>query len=125
MKDAHVDNRLQQLTTSLIEYVGQLEQTFQKETNVSYGSREMFEHVRRETEPIFETLETWETLTLDSIKRGDLSSSTQMIESTVDNMRQFIMHSYYKDVRKRRYMEMKRSLLYVFHLLLKEIGDDA
>lgn len=125
MKDAHVDNQLQQLTTSLIEYVGQLEQTFQKETNVSYDSREMFEHVRRETEPIFETLETWETLTLDSIKRGDLSSSTQMIESTVDNMRQFIMHSYYKDVRKRRYMEMKRSLLYVFHLLLKEIGDDA
>lgn len=118
-----VKKRLKQITTSLIDYVELLEQTFNQNEEVSIQSRSAFEYVKKETEPIFSTLENWEKLTIAEINKGQLMMPITIIESTVDNMKAFIMHSYYKDVRKRRYMEIKRSILYVFRLLLKELND--
>lgn len=115
---------IKQLTSSLIDYIEKLEQTFYQHEAVDMNSKSAFEFVKEETEPIFEVLETWEKLTLKKIEQRKISLPTSMVESTVDNMSALIMHSYYKDVRKRRYMEIKKSLLYVLRMLLKELRND-
>lgn len=116
--------RLIEITTLLINDIKKLEQIFLHDVPYTFQSEKDFNHVKAETEPIFERLEEWEKLVLDKINKRIISFPITMVDSTVDNISAYIMHSFYKDVRKRRYIEIKQSSLYVLRLLLKELNDE-
>lgn len=107
-------------TEKLIFYLDVLEQVFLTEKSVK-DERAFFEHVQVETEPIFTMLETWNEAVLLKITRQELYFPTALIASTKGNMQALVMHSYYQDVRKRRYMEINQTCFYVFSKLLGEM----
>lgn len=83
--------------------------------------KEYFEMVKVKTLPIYELLEKWEELALKVVKEDKISVHPNQISSTRENMELVLMHSYYVDVRRRRYMELHQSILYVFDQLLRAI----
>src|SRR5699024_12128735 len=97
----------------LIHALDLLEEKYRSETDVD-RSRTYFNKIKPEVETYLKLLEEWGELAHPLSKKGLLAIFPQQIDATIDNMRVLIMHSYYKDVRKRRYMEMKQSCYYVF-----------
>lgn|SRR5699024_4843228 len=100
-------------TKKLIHALDLLEEKYRSETDVD-RSRTYFNKIKPEVETYLNLLEEWGELAHPLSKKGLLAIFPQQIDATIDNMRVLIMHSYYKDVRKRRYMEMKQSCYYVF-----------
>ncbi|GGA61577.1 YppE family protein [Ornithinibacillus halotolerans] len=85
--------------------------------------KDFFEMVKNNTDPIYELLAKWEELALSIIKESKISVHPNQIVSTRENMELLLMHSYYIDVRRRRYMELYKSVLYVFDQLLRAVED--
>lgn len=83
--------------------------------------RDLFEKVKRETVPVYDMLEKWETAALKFLKEGKGHVHPQQIVSSRDNMELIMMHSYYHDVKLKRYMELNYSVRYVFSLLLDDL----
>ena len=79
--------------------------------------RNFFEMVKKETEPLFELIEKWEEEALATIKKRELLLHPQQIESTRENFELIIMHSYYIDVKSKRYMELQQAIDYVLELI--------
>lgn len=115
---------IQNLTNSLIEYTDYLQSLFSEENREVNHSETFFNFVKTDSDNIFATLKKWQQAVKNGIAIGELSTPVQVIDSTVDNMSTLIMHSYYKDVRRRRYIEIKKSCMYVFHLILKELDNE-
>src|SRR5690625_219055 len=107
------------LTKDLISRLDYLQTLFDDKTRDINHSEPYFRFVKEDSQEVFKTLNQWEKLVLDAIDSGSISIPQQLIESTIDNMNAFIMHSYYQDIRRRKYIEMKKSCLYVFHLVLR------
>ncbi len=80
-----------------------------------------FESVKEKTLPVYELLEKWEKLALEIIKESKISVHPNQIVSTRENMELLLMHSYFVDVRRRRYMELNQSIIYVFDQLLRAV----
>src|SRR5699024_2651346 len=95
-------------TKKLIHALDLLEDKYRSETDVD-RSRSYFNNIKPEVETYLNFLEEWGELAHQLSEQGLLTIFPQQIDATIDNMRALIMHSYYKDVRKRRYMEMKQS----------------
>jgi|SRR5699024_2380249 len=110
------------LTTQLQRHLEKLKQTFEQDNKPDKGVT-FFQKVKKETEPIFHILDQWERESLDTLNRVDISLYPQQITSTKENMEALLLYSYYKDVRKRRYMEIYKSCHYIYATLLKEIQD--
>lgn len=83
--------------------------------------RVFFNDVKNKTEPIYSMLATWETDTLEIVKQRKVSVHPHQITSTRENMELLLMHSYYIDVKRKRYMELNHSVLYIFDLLLQDL----
>ncbi|WP_186577769.1 DUF1798 family protein [Aquibacillus kalidii] len=83
--------------------------------------RQFFEYVKGETAPIFEKIQKWEQDALTFVKKREVAVHPQQIESTKENLNLLLMHSYYIDARKRRYMELYQSVHYVFDAILDQI----
>ncbi|WP_339228003.1 DUF1798 family protein [Oceanobacillus sp. FSL K6-2867] len=81
-----------------------------------------FLKVREETLPIYTLLDEWETTALKVVKNREAKVHPHQVASTRENMELLLMHSYYIDVRRKRYMELYTSILYVFDLLLEDIS---
>jgi|SRR5690625_1064324 len=114
-------------TEKLIIILDRLKQQFEKNfaANEQPGKgREFFQMVKKETEPVFDLLERWEKESLQVISLGKSTLHPQQITSTKENMEALLLHSYYLDVRKRRYMEMYKSCFYIFSQMLKEMHDE-
>lgn len=79
-----------------------------------------FFYVKKETDPIFDLLDEWEKTAIELIKQNKLLLHEQQIVATKDNMKALLLHSYYFDVRKRRYMEIYKSIHYIFKQMVKE-----
>lgn len=109
-----------QLTEQLNTYLDKLIVEFQQGEK-PIGDKTYFLQVKEETEPYFSKIEEWEELSLDFIKNKHSLLHPQQINSTKENMEALMLHSYYKDVRKRRYMEMNKSCRYIFQQLMKEL----
>jgi hypothetical protein len=109
-------------TVQLKEYLQQLKDLFE-ENNPPEDRRdkEYFEMVKEKTLPIYELLSKWEELALKIIKESKISVHPNQIVSTRENMELLLMHSYYIDVRRRRYMELNQSVLYVFDQLIRAL----
>ncbi|QDP40423.1 DUF1798 family protein [Radiobacillus deserti] len=80
-----------------------------------------FEYVKEETTPIYKKIKAWEQEALAFVKDREVRVHPQQVASTAENLELLLMHSYYIDVRKKRYMELYKSVEYVFDLLLKDL----
>lgn len=83
--------------------------------------REFFNQVKLEADPVFQLLDKWENAALIAIQQKTKTIHPQQISSTKENMQTLLLHSYYKDTRKRRFIEMYKSCYYVYMQLLKEL----
>lgn len=82
---------------------------------------DFFNFVKEETAKPFELIEEWGSKALLFVKNKEVSVHPQQIESTQDNLRLVLLHSYYIDARQRRYMNLHNSIKYVAEQLLKDI----
>ncbi|MBO8154994.1 MAG: DUF1798 family protein [Bacillaceae bacterium] len=82
------------------------------------NDREAFVNIKQETEPVFQLIENWETAVSHLI--DELPIYPNQAANTKDNMELFLMHSYYHDVPKKRFMELYHSILYVFNQIKEQ-----
>ncbi|WP_156289203.1 DUF1798 family protein [Oceanobacillus salinisoli] len=109
-------------TKSLKKYLHNLKEHFEHgQPPENVRDKDFFFRVKEETTPIFELLELWEEEALIAVKERKVNVHPQQIESTKENMELLLMHSYYKDLRRRRYMEYYKSILYIFDQLISEL----
>ncbi|SFL85712.1 protein of unknown function [Gracilibacillus orientalis] len=78
---------------------------------------EFFAFVKENTEPIFEKVDHWNEEALNFVKNRNVKVHPQQVESTEENIKLLLLHSYYVDVKRKRYMELYQSVLYVFDSL--------
>lgn len=83
--------------------------------------RDFFQMVKGETDPVYELLEQWEEATLEIVKQRKVNVHPHQVVSTKENMELLLMHSYFIDARPKRYMELYKSILYIFDQLLQEL----
>jgi len=80
-----------------------------------------FLDMKAATEPIYSRLEEWETAALDVIKNRKINVHPHQIASTRENMELLILHSYYIDARRKRYMELNHSSHFIFDQLQRAL----
>ncbi|WP_163969826.1 DUF1798 family protein [Oceanobacillus halotolerans] len=103
-------------------YLDQLQQRFETaDPPESRKDHAFFEKVKKETKPIYELLEEWEEKALDVVKRRVVNVHPQQVTSTKENMELLLMHSYYIDVKRKRYMELNHSIHYILDQLLNDL----
>ncbi|WP_077621771.1 DUF1798 family protein [Sediminibacillus massiliensis] len=84
--------------------------------------REFFSFVKKETTPVHDLIVKWEEHASAFVQNKQVSVHPQQVASTSENLQLLLLHSYYIDVKRKRYMELYQSVQYVFDLLLKDIG---
>ncbi|MGM8211585.1 DUF1798 family protein [Virgibacillus sp. W0430] len=85
------------------------------------NDKQFFLYVKKETNPIYLLLEQWQELSLQAIKQRKVNVHPHQIVSTKENMELLLLHSYYIDARRKRYMELNKSCNYIFNQLLNEL----
>jgi len=114
--------QIELMTKKLKSELSILQQKFETgNRNQDRRDRQLFDQMKTETAPIFKLIDMWYEQTIEIIQKEKLILREQQITSTKENFEMLVLHSYYIDVRKRRYMELNRSCLYIFDQLLKEI----
>lgn len=116
-----LDQVLEQ-TTQLKIHLDRLKDVF--ENNISpkdFNDREYFFKMKEETLTIYQVLDPWEEDALDLVKERKINVHPHQITSTRENIELIIPHSYYKDIRRRRYMEYYNSCHYVLNQILNGI----
>lgn len=83
--------------------------------------KEFFNLVKRETTPVYLLLESWEETALEAVKERAVNIHPHQVTSTKENMELILMHSYYIDARRKRYMELNHSIHYIFDQILNEL----
>jgi hypothetical protein len=78
---------------------------------VDKKDREAFFNIREKTKPIFQLIDRWEELTLATIH--ELPVMPNQVQNTKDNMELLLLHSFYHDVKRKRFMELYHSIDYV------------
>lgn len=115
--------KLRDVTEQLLHHLNALKNRFETKTPPeNIKDRTYFKYVKDETTPIFEQLNVWEQLALELTKERKLNVHPQQIASTKENMELLLMHSYYLDVRRKRYMELYKSIRYIFDQIIDELS---
>ncbi|WP_249871835.1 DUF1798 family protein [Oceanobacillus saliphilus] len=113
---------LKNQTELLKEHLFRLKAIFEKNSPPeSTKDKAFFLMVKEETMPVYQLLEEWEDGALKVVKERKAKVHPHQITSTKENMELVLMHSYYVDTRRKRYMELHRSIIYVFDLLMEDI----
>lgn len=113
---------LEKVTLSLKQYLNQLMQKYEENNPPEHMSdKAFFLRMKKETAPIYDLLEEWEVQALDQIKNRKMNVHPHQIVSTKENIELIILHSYYIDARRKRYMELNHSSHYIFDQLLRDI----
>ncbi|MBM7569866.1 DUF1798 family protein [Aquibacillus albus] len=84
-----------------------------------------FEFVKHKTTPVYERLKKWEDEALEFVKNREVHVHPQQIASTKENMELLLLHSYYIDVKRKRYMELNQSVHYVLDILLNDLSNQT
>lgn len=109
-----------QLTKQLKQAIDRLHDIFFREGEApSMNDKEFFLKMKEETADIYELLAIWEETSLAEVKAKSIVVHPHQINSTSENIELLILHSYYKDLRKRKYMEYYKSSHYVCEQLLE------
>lgn len=111
---------LAQLTNFLMDDLHRLKDIFYEEKS-DLDKKSFFNYVKKDSKKIFDALNEWEHSALDYVKSNKSKVTFQQIIATKENIELIILHSYYKDIRKRRYMEYFSSSVLVLKLLYDEI----
>lgn len=115
---------LKEQTNRLIIYLKDLNNRFHtEEPPPSMSDRSFFEKMKKETTPIYKTLEEWTDLAQSAIQNSKITLHPQQIQSTKENIQLIILHSYYIDVRKRIYMEYYQSSIYILKDILTDLNN--
>lgn len=115
--------QLQLITEKLKDELSFLKEKFEtSERHQNQRDRDYFLYVKRESKPLFNLIDQWYEQTIELLQIEQMALYEEQVHSTKENFEMLILHSYYVDIRKRRYMEMNKSCLYVFDQLLKEIS---
>lgn len=85
--------------------------------------KQFFQMVKEYTNPIHKLLEQWEENSLRVVKERKVNIHPQQITSTRENMELLLMHSFYIDAKRKRYMELNHSIHYVLDQLLRELDN--
>lgn len=117
----NIKEEIKHVTLSLIQYVSILEEKFNDKTIEPENTELFFNYVKEDTKEVFKQLEKWVAILMDQNKKEQPIIPVSIISSTKDNMTALIMHSYYKDVRRRRYMEINRSCIYTLQSVLSTV----
>lgn len=108
-------NKVKQLTLRLKAILNKLSEKYHKsEPPKNRRDTQFFSYVKEETAPIFSLLDEWEQACLNAFENQSINVFPGQIQSTKENMELIIMHSYYKDIRKKRYMSYIQSIEFVF-----------
>ena len=91
---------------------------FSHEKPENKRDRDFFTFVKEQTTPKYKVIKQWEKEALEHVKQRSIQVHPQQIVSTSENLELLLMHSYYIDARKKRYMELYKSVHYVFDLIL-------
>lgn len=109
-------------TEQLKKYLDFLQNIFEKnEPPEHISDKKFFLNMKEETAPIYELLEEWEQSALSFVQNRRVNVHPQQIISTKENIELILLHSYYIDIRKRRYMEFNQSSHYILDQILSEI----
>lgn len=84
----------------------------------SHNDRAYFLEMKEDTEPIYFDLQEWQTLALEASQKREIPIYPNQIIATVENYELIIVHSYYLDIRRRKFMEYYNSCMYVFHQVI-------
>ncbi|MFC2948340.1 DUF1798 family protein [Virgibacillus sediminis] len=115
---------LETQTRQLKQHLDRLKARFETEQPPdNKKDKDFFFKVKEETTPIYSILEEWEEKSLDLVKNRKADVHPHQVTSTRENMELLLLHSYYIDVRRKRYMELYKSIHYVFDQLLRELAD--
>ncbi|WP_343782660.1 DUF1798 family protein [Alkalibacillus silvisoli] len=77
-----------------------------------------FNYIKHETLPQFEKIEKWEEDANTVVHM--IALFPNQIKNTKDNLEIMILHSYFHDVRKKRFMELYQSVMYNLDLILND-----
>ncbi|GEN45119.1 hypothetical protein AHA02nite_08950 [Alkalibacillus haloalkaliphilus] len=77
-----------------------------------------FNQVKAETLPLFEKIEKWEEEAQAIVHK--IAIFPNQIQNTKDNLEIMILHSYFHDVRKKRFMELYQSVMYNLDLVIND-----
>jgi len=108
------------ITKELSNHLDELKLKFEQNEKPA-TNKEFFLQMKKETNPIFNLLEYWEKTAFHFVQNESSLLGKEQIAATKENMESLILHSYYIDVRKRRYFDMYRSCHYIFNQLLREL----
>lgn len=95
----------------------------QSEGPVDKKDKQFFLTMKEETKSIYRILEEWEKLALQVIKYDKINVHPQQIISTAENVELIILHSYYIDAKRKRYMNLYKSCQYVMDQLLRALKE--
>src|SRR5690625_5028694 len=87
----------------------------------SLNDKQFFLKMKEKTSPIYDLLEEWEQGALQVIKERKVNIHPHQVVSTRENVELLLMHSFYIDARRKRYMELNYSSHYIFDQLLKDL----
>lgn len=82
---------------------------------------DFFTYVKEQTKLTFDLIHKWHEEASKFVKNREVMVHPQQIQSTEENLHLILMHSYYIDTPRKRYMELYKSILYVFDLLKNDI----
>ncbi|HLQ70422.1 MAG TPA: DUF1798 family protein [Bacillota bacterium] len=117
------EQQLMNQTHKLMEELDLLKECyFSHEPPKSKNDKHFFLMVKEKTQPIYQMLETWEEEALHLIKERKADVHPQQITSTRENMELLLLHSFYIDVKRKRYMELNHSVTYIFNQLLRDLA---
>lgn len=118
--------KLMQQTEMLKQYLDELKERYEaNDPPKTVNDTTFFLEMKVATEPIYSLLEKWETTALDIIKNQQITVHPHQIASTRENMELIILHSYYVDARRKRYMELNHSSHFIFDQLLRALSTES
>lgn len=116
-------NELKYQTECLKKYLDELKERYDNnDPPASIKDKKFFAMMKENTMNIYELLENWEEHALQIIKERKVNVHPHQIISTKENIELLILHSYYIDAKKKRYMELHGSSHYIFDQLLRSIS---
>lgn len=118
--------KLKEQTLQLITYLDELKVIYEKNCPPgNLNDKVFFLQMKKETAEIYHLLEKWEKNGLDFVKDKKVNVHPHQIASTRENIELLVLHSYYVDAKRKRYMELNHSCHYIFDLLLADISNRA
>ncbi|RYG73579.1 DUF1798 family protein [Lentibacillus lipolyticus] len=116
---------LLQQTQQFQQHLNKLEQIYNANNPPeSKKDKEFFQMVKTYTEPIYNLLTDWEDNALYAVKQRQVNLHPQQVTSTKENMELLMMHSFYVDVKRKRYMELNHSIHFILDKLLADLNDE-